>query len=282
MVVGGQNHAPAVLASRKRHGNQYRMLGGIQGRYGRVRKQSPPPLFDLQKVQFAVTCYTSYSILAHSSVKYKVQLWKFRVFSYPRNSLHFWNPKFHYHIQTPANSPCPEPDQSSPNLPISMLEDLYYYYTPIYADFFQVVPFSSDPSANSYGSTRCAKLQGLRDWSSTVSQLGAFYSSKIFYGSTSYEPPSRTLPTLAETIPAYLVLVLVKRHDLRGQQFPHLLIARGAYDRHCLPAKVHAIEELLHLILGSADWVRGNDTIYRQAQHLFHMHRIVHTGILQQ
>jgi len=67
---------------------------------------------------------------------------------------------------------------------------------------------------------------------------------------SSYEPSSRMLPPLAKTTPLYLVLVLVHRPDRRGQEFLHHLTTRDAYDRHCLPAKVHAIQELLYLIVG--------------------------------
>ena len=49
----------------------YRKLGGPQGRYGRMRKISPPPVFDPQNVHFAVSCYTNYAIVAHSSVNKK-------------------------------------------------------------------------------------------------------------------------------------------------------------------------------------------------------------------
>jgi hypothetical protein len=72
MEVGGQRHAPAALPRGKTRYPLYRRLGGPQGRYGRVRKISPPPGFDLRTVQPVVshqevecvyvasgTCYTS-------------------------------------------------------------------------------------------------------------------------------------------------------------------------------------------------------------------------------
>jgi hypothetical protein len=46
MVVGGQRHAPAALATGRTRYPLYRRLGGPQDRSGRVRKISPPPRFD--------------------------------------------------------------------------------------------------------------------------------------------------------------------------------------------------------------------------------------------
>ena len=37
------------------------------------------------------------------------------------------------HSQAPATCPYPKPDQSSPYLPISLLEYQFHYYPPIYA-----------------------------------------------------------------------------------------------------------------------------------------------------
>ena len=39
----------------------YRSLGGPQGRFGQVRKVSPPPGFDPQTVQSAGSRYTDYA-----------------------------------------------------------------------------------------------------------------------------------------------------------------------------------------------------------------------------
>jgi len=44
--VGGQRHAPASLPPKKTWYPLYRMLGGPQGRSGRMRKISPPRGFD--------------------------------------------------------------------------------------------------------------------------------------------------------------------------------------------------------------------------------------------
>ena len=42
----------------------YRRLGGTQGRYGRVRKISPPPRFDHRNVQPVASRYTDCAIPA--------------------------------------------------------------------------------------------------------------------------------------------------------------------------------------------------------------------------
>ena len=42
MEVGGQRHDPAALPPRKNRYPLYRMLGRLQGRFGRVWKISPP------------------------------------------------------------------------------------------------------------------------------------------------------------------------------------------------------------------------------------------------
>jgi hypothetical protein len=44
--VGGKHHTPAAFPPGKTRYPLYRRLGGPQGRYGRVRKISPPPGFD--------------------------------------------------------------------------------------------------------------------------------------------------------------------------------------------------------------------------------------------
>ena len=56
--VGGQPQAPAALPPGKTRYPLYRMLGGPQGRSGRVRKISPPPGFDPQIVQPLESRYT--------------------------------------------------------------------------------------------------------------------------------------------------------------------------------------------------------------------------------
>jgi hypothetical protein len=43
----------------------YRMLGGPQGRSGRVRKISPPPRFDCRTAQSVASRFTDYAIPAH-------------------------------------------------------------------------------------------------------------------------------------------------------------------------------------------------------------------------
>jgi hypothetical protein len=58
MGVSGQRHAPAVLPPTKTQYLLYRMLGGVQGRFERVRKILPPPGFDPRTV---ASCYTDWA-----------------------------------------------------------------------------------------------------------------------------------------------------------------------------------------------------------------------------
>ena len=51
MGVGDQGHAPAAIPPEKTRYQLYKRLGGPQGRYGQVRKISPPPGFDPRIVQ---------------------------------------------------------------------------------------------------------------------------------------------------------------------------------------------------------------------------------------
>ena len=64
MGVGGQHHAPAALPPGKTRYPLYRSLGGHQGRSGRVRKISPPPLqgLDPRAVQPVDSRYTDWAI----------------------------------------------------------------------------------------------------------------------------------------------------------------------------------------------------------------------------
>jgi hypothetical protein len=66
MADGGQRHAPAALPPGKTRYLLYRRLGGHQGRYGRVRKISPPPGFDPRTVKRVASRYTDWDIPAHS------------------------------------------------------------------------------------------------------------------------------------------------------------------------------------------------------------------------
>jgi hypothetical protein len=63
--LGGQRHAPAALLSGKTRYPLYRMVGGPQGRSGRVRKILPPPGFDPRTVQPVASRYTDWAIPAH-------------------------------------------------------------------------------------------------------------------------------------------------------------------------------------------------------------------------
>jgi hypothetical protein len=66
MWVGGQRHAPAALPPGKTRYQVYRRLGGPQGRFGRVRKISPPPGFDPRTVQPLERHYTDGAIPVHT------------------------------------------------------------------------------------------------------------------------------------------------------------------------------------------------------------------------
>ena len=58
--VGGQRHAPASLPPGKTRYPLDRRLDGFQGRFGRVRKISPPPGFDPRTVQPVAFRYTDF------------------------------------------------------------------------------------------------------------------------------------------------------------------------------------------------------------------------------
>ena len=68
MEVGGQRHAPAALPPGKTWYPLYRRLGGLQGRSVRVRKISPPPVFDPRTVQPIASRYTDWAIPAHKAI----------------------------------------------------------------------------------------------------------------------------------------------------------------------------------------------------------------------
>jgi hypothetical protein len=62
MGMGDQRQAPAAVPSGK---TRYLLLGGSQGRSGRVLKISPLPGFDPQTVQRMASRYVDYPIPAH-------------------------------------------------------------------------------------------------------------------------------------------------------------------------------------------------------------------------
>ena len=68
MRVGGQRHAPAALPPGKFRYTLYRRLGGPQGQSGRVRKISPPPVFDPRTAQAVASRYTDWAIPALASM----------------------------------------------------------------------------------------------------------------------------------------------------------------------------------------------------------------------
>jgi hypothetical protein len=64
MGVGDQRRAPAALPPGKTRYPLYRRLAGPQGRSGRVRKISSPPVFDPRTVQSVASRYTDCAIPA--------------------------------------------------------------------------------------------------------------------------------------------------------------------------------------------------------------------------
>jgi hypothetical protein len=56
--VGGQRHAPPALSPGKTRYPLYRILGGPQGRSGRVQRISPPTGYDPRTVQPVASRYT--------------------------------------------------------------------------------------------------------------------------------------------------------------------------------------------------------------------------------
>jgi len=69
MRVGGQCHATDALRPGKTRSQLYRRLGGPQGRYGRVRKISPPPGFDVRTVQAVASFYIDWAIRPHDLIE---------------------------------------------------------------------------------------------------------------------------------------------------------------------------------------------------------------------
>ena len=73
MGVGAQRHPSATLPPGMIRYPSYRMLGGSQGRSGRVRRNSPPPGFDPRTVQPVASRNTDWAIPAHSA--YSCAVW---------------------------------------------------------------------------------------------------------------------------------------------------------------------------------------------------------------
>jgi hypothetical protein len=68
MRVSGQRHTPSALPPGMTWYPLYKRLGGPQGRSGRLQKISPPPGFDPRTVHPVASCYTNYTIQAHSNI----------------------------------------------------------------------------------------------------------------------------------------------------------------------------------------------------------------------
>jgi len=79
--VGVQDHAPAAFLPGKTRYQLYRWLGVLQGRFGAVRKISPPLGFVPQTVQPVANRYTDRVIPAHfMSVHSALHIWHAVVF----------------------------------------------------------------------------------------------------------------------------------------------------------------------------------------------------------
>ena len=68
-VVGGQRQAPAASPAGK---DSVPIVGGLQGRSGRVRKISPPPVFEPRTVQPVASLYTDWAIPARQILFYLI------------------------------------------------------------------------------------------------------------------------------------------------------------------------------------------------------------------
>jgi hypothetical protein len=115
---------------------------------------------------------------------------------------------------------------------------------------------NSGPSAKSYYSTRCTKIQGVIIWvvlcKNCYIHIWLIINHLTAKNILLYKDILRlqflrtiftyTAATSGKTTPTYFILVLVHRSGLRGQQILHPLTTRGAYDRHCLPAKSQTIK----------------------------------------
>jgi hypothetical protein len=74
--MGGQHHAPAALPPGKTLDPLYKRLGGPQGRYGPVRKISPPPGLDPRTVQPVASLYTDWAIPSPFKLLYLAKILK--------------------------------------------------------------------------------------------------------------------------------------------------------------------------------------------------------------
>jgi hypothetical protein len=72
--VVGQLYAPAALPPGKTRYPLYRRLGGPQGRFGRVRKLSPPPGFDPRTVKPLANRYTDWAIPGHFLILRRIEI----------------------------------------------------------------------------------------------------------------------------------------------------------------------------------------------------------------
>jgi len=68
MLLRGECQSPVVLPQRMTRYALYTRLAGSQRRSGRVRKISPPPGFDLRKVEPLASGSTDKAILARQMV----------------------------------------------------------------------------------------------------------------------------------------------------------------------------------------------------------------------
>ena len=68
--MGGQRHGSTALTPGKTRYPLYMKLGGLQGRFGRVQKISPPLGFDPRTVEPVASHYTDWATPTHKLLLY--------------------------------------------------------------------------------------------------------------------------------------------------------------------------------------------------------------------
>ena len=98
MGEGDRRHAPtASPPGKETRYPLYKRLGGTQGRSGRVRKISPPAVFDPWTVQPLDSRYADYATAAHRHVTVQTTVFKLRAYR-PNKSITL----IHFFVDFPA------------------------------------------------------------------------------------------------------------------------------------------------------------------------------------